>query len=408
MAKLLLLPATSPFTGRNGQPHVGTLEFLDPATRVRKAVYTSAALTVELGQPVASDSSGVLPQIWCADPAIYYVVSECDGVVRTYEQVEGGTLVIAPDLEIGTVIEGPVAAASITGISPDLALNLTLPRGSDGDAATISFRPVLTGAPGTNASLTNYGTSAAADIEFTIPRGNPGQVQITGTPASPQFAKWTGANTIGGQTGISNADWNGADLSVDNGGTGRSALTANALLYGAGTSAVALLAIGTNGQVLTVSGGVPVWQNPSATPFTVIQTDAIASPVAQITSPDLTGYNEVTVDFVGVTTATGGSVAIRISNDNVTYSSAAAAAQLVTPTSGGLRGALAFLDIRASVGVAVAGQAGQANETLAIANQTGGQAVKIGWSADGGIKRIRLSDGAGANFNGGSVVWRAR
>lgn len=46
--------------------------------------------------------------------------------------------------------------------------------GADGAAATIAVGTVTTGAPGTNVIVTNAGTSAAAVLNFTIPRGDQG------------------------------------------------------------------------------------------------------------------------------------------------------------------------------------------------------------------------------------------
>lgn len=47
-------------------------------------------------------------------------------------------------------------------------------QGIAGTAATIRIGSVYTGEPGTNASVTNSGTSTNAILNFTIPRGNPG------------------------------------------------------------------------------------------------------------------------------------------------------------------------------------------------------------------------------------------
>ena len=48
-------------------------------------------------------------------------------------------------------------------------------------------------------------------------------------------------------------------LTVSQGGTGRSTLTSGAVLVGAGTGAVTMLAAGSAGQVLGIVGGVPAW-----------------------------------------------------------------------------------------------------------------------------------------------------
>lgn len=46
--------------------------------------------------------------------------------------------------------------------------------GPQGDAATITVGTVTTGAAGSSASVTNSGTSGAAVLDFTIPRGDTG------------------------------------------------------------------------------------------------------------------------------------------------------------------------------------------------------------------------------------------
>lgn len=53
---------------------------------------------------------------------------------------------------------------------------------------------------------------------------------------------------------ISNTEWSGTDLSVANGGTGASTLTANNVLLGNGTDPVQFVAPGTSGNVLVSDG----------------------------------------------------------------------------------------------------------------------------------------------------------
>lgn len=116
----------------------------------------------------------------------------------------------ANTLTIGTVSSGTNASATITGISPSQVLNLVLPKGDTGDqgqkgdigetgpqglkgdkgdkgdtgdtgaAATISVGSVTTGGAGTSASVDNSGTSSAAILNFTIPRGDKGEQGIQG------------------------------------------------------------------------------------------------------------------------------------------------------------------------------------------------------------------------------------
>lgn len=57
-------------------------------------------------------------------------------------------------------------------------------KGTPGAAATITIGTVTTGEPGTGASVENAGTSAAATLNFTIPRGAKGDKGDTGSPGA--------------------------------------------------------------------------------------------------------------------------------------------------------------------------------------------------------------------------------
>lgn len=78
-------------------------------------------------------------------------------------------------------IQGPRGIQGVTGERGPQGLQG--PKGDKGDtgatgapgaAATIRIGNVYTGAPGTNVSVSNSGTSTNAVLNFTIPRGNPG------------------------------------------------------------------------------------------------------------------------------------------------------------------------------------------------------------------------------------------
>lgn len=88
--------------------------------------------------------------------------------------------------------------------------------GKDGTAATISVGTVTTGAPGSSASVVNAGTSNAAVLNFTIPRGADGA-------QGPQGEKGDKGDT-GPQGDTGPAGANGADATIN----GVNALTLNA------------------------------------------------------------------------------------------------------------------------------------------------------------------------------------
>jgi hypothetical protein len=77
-------------------------------------------------------------------------------------------------LTIGTVQSGVVAEATITGTAPAQSLNLVLPRGNNGLAATLAVGAVTTLPPGSPATVQNVGTPNDAVLNIAIPAGNDG------------------------------------------------------------------------------------------------------------------------------------------------------------------------------------------------------------------------------------------
>ena len=103
-------------------------------------------------------------------------------------------------LTVGTTTTGAAgtqAQVTITGTSPAQVINFVIPTGATGAtgaagatgpkgdaAATILVNSTTTGSAGTNASVTNSGTSSEVKLDFVIPRGADGAVGPTG-PAGP-------------------------------------------------------------------------------------------------------------------------------------------------------------------------------------------------------------------------------
>ncbi len=58
---------------------------------------------------------------------------------------------------------------------------------------------------------------------------------------------------------VSNGTWEGDTLAIGYGGTGLASYTAGDMLYASAKNKLAALSIGTSGQYLTVSGGLPAW-----------------------------------------------------------------------------------------------------------------------------------------------------
>ena len=158
----------------------------------------------------------------------------------TGETGAAGTPGAAATIQVGTVTTGaPGTQASVTnsGTANAAVLDFTIPKGETGDkgdtgakgdtgetgaagtpgaAATIQVGTVTTGAPGTQASVTNSGTANAAVLDFTIPKGDTGDGGVPSEGEVGQVLKKTA-------TGAEWADESGIEtpVSIANGGTGK-------------------------------------------------------------------------------------------------------------------------------------------------------------------------------------------
>jgi hypothetical protein len=105
----------------------------------------------------------------------------------------------AATVDVGATVTGiPGSNASVTnsGSTSAAVFNFSIPRGdvgatgatgaqgAQGAAATVTAGTTTTGAPGSNASVTNSGSSSAAVFNFTIPRGDVGPVGPQGPSGS--------------------------------------------------------------------------------------------------------------------------------------------------------------------------------------------------------------------------------
>jgi len=128
-----------------------------------------------------------------------------------------------------------------------------------------------------------------------------------GTPSAATLTNATGLPITAGTTGT---------LGETRGGTAQTTFTTGDLLYASGTNTLAKRAIGSTGDVLTVSGGVPTWAAPAGGGgMTLLSTTSLTG--ASTTISSISGsYKNLYGVIYNVTTAADG--AFRIAPNNVT------------------------------------------------------------------------------------------
>jgi hypothetical protein len=183
-----------------------------------------------------------------------------------------------PSALVGTNITG--TAAGLTAGTVTTNANLTGPITSVGNATSV-------------ASQTGTGSTFVMNTSPTL------ITPVLGTPTSVTLTNATGLPLTTGVTGT---------LPIGNGGTGQTTAnaafdalspmtTAGDIIYENSTPTADRLAIGTTGQVLTVSGGVPVWSSPatSGTVTSVGLADASTTPIYTITNSPVTSSGTLTL-----------------------------------------------------------------------------------------------------------------
>ena len=206
---------------------------------------------------------------------------------------------------------GSVLYASATNTIANLLIGSTgqvltvsssgLPQWSSGLNPTTSGIAFWTGSGwGSSYTTTGSGTTLALAVSpsFTNPQ--------LGTPSSGTLTNCTGLPL---NTGISGT------LGASNGGTGQNGYTTGDILYASGSSSLARLAIGSSGQVLTVSSGVPVWSTSSGGGVTRIPAQALSGNLVVITGIPA-GVKIITLVLNQVSTSNSGNILCGLGTSN--------------------------------------------------------------------------------------------
>jgi hypothetical protein len=229
---------------------------------------------------------------------------------KLYFKNSAGTVkVIANSANTGTVTS---VAQSFTGglisvggspITTSGTLALTV-------AGTSGGIPYFSGA-------STWASSAALTANAIVLGGGAGAAPTvlasTGTTTTVLHGNAAGAPTFGAVS--LTADVSGT-LPIGNGGTNITTYTTGDLLYSSTTNVLSKLGIGTTGQILTVSGGVPTWSTPAAGGVTTISfgTTGLTPSTATSGAVTVAGTLAVANGGTGVTTSTGsGSVVLSTS-----------------------------------------------------------------------------------------------
>lgn len=146
-------------------------------------------------------------------------------------------------------------------------------------------------------------------------------------------ALYAGQSSITTLGTISTGDWRATAIGATHGGTGLTSYFVGDLLYANTTTTLRAVNIGSTGQVLTVTGGLPVWATPttgtvtsvaiSGSDFLIVGSPITTSGTISLTLANVNSnvgtFNNVTVNAKGLVTAAS-NVAYLTANQTITLS----------------------------------------------------------------------------------------
>ena len=270
---------------------------------------TGSAATVEVGT-TSTGAAGTNASVTNAGTSSAAVLNFTIPKGDKGDKGDTGSAGSAATISVGTVTtgaEGSDATVTNSGTSSAAVFDFTIPRGAtgatggkgdkgdQGDAATISVGTTTTGAAGTNASVTNSGTTGAAVLDFTIPRGNKGDKGDKGDTGNPGDAATVTVGTV--TTGAP-----GTSATVVNSGTSSAAVLDFTIPRGdkgeSGSGAGDMLAsdYDPNGTVQNAGGIVDYVDSQIPTKTSDLTNDG-ADGTAQYLETDETAYRTTSIPY---------------------------------------------------------------------------------------------------------------
>jgi hypothetical protein len=164
-------------------------------------------------------------------------------------------------------------------------------------------------APNGSSGAPTFRAIVAADVPTLNQNttGTAANVTATSNATLTTLSALTTASSLASVGTITSGTWNGTTIAIANGGTGQASAaaafaalspltTAGDIIYENATPAPARLAVGSTGQVLTVSAGLPVWATPATngTVTSVALADGSSTPIYSISGSPVTGSGTLT------------------------------------------------------------------------------------------------------------------
>lgn len=176
----------------------------------------------------------------------------------------------------GTVVNDAItqlldsAVAGTTTLSADTDVTLSTTNGAANQARNAIILWTATGTVTRNITAPAHSKAyvvinATGGTQSIVIRGAGPTTGVTILAGRKALVVWSGSDFVevaGGKVDLT-TDVVGV-LPVANGGTGQSSYAVGDTLYASGTTTFTKRGIGSTGQVLTVSGGVPVWATPAS------------------------------------------------------------------------------------------------------------------------------------------------